>query len=114
MSDICVIRCLRCDAPLGPAQVFSAPVQRLQPALAQNVQFRLESGTLLLAHDRRAILAYCPNCAPDVKCCCVCGCTDEVSCEGGCAWRQDNPKEGAWVCTGCIPPALFPEGAAGV
>lgn len=33
--------------------------------------------------------------------CRVCGCTDDSACFGGCAWVDDSPADGGYLCTAC-------------
>jgi hypothetical protein len=33
--------------------------------------------------------------------CRVCGCTDEMACDGGCEWVED--PEGGDICSACLP-----------
>ncbi len=103
MSDITVARCMRCQCEITTPQVFSAPKERHAPAYRTNIHFILESGVRMLVHAERVSFYYCPACALLVRMCVLCGCTDDVGCEEGCAWAERGEQDTVDVCTDCLP-----------
>lgn len=91
-----VDRCVRCGSRF-PCFVFLSADGTLRPG-AENGVVRGANGEIACPTGAR----YCAGCAPDVRVCRACGCTDEAGCGYGCQWVPVAPGE-ADVCSGCVP-----------
>lgn len=80
--------CLRCGEDI-PQDLLSSPALQTLPSGVR----RLQSGVLALVDEQGY---YCARCAPGVRTCRRCGCTDEVACDDGCCWM------GADLCSNCV------------
>lgn len=74
--------CLRCD------RGFPCNFGDVSETIAPNaIGHRIHpTGAFLSAQGG----SYCASCAPNVRFCKVCGCTDEAGCRGGCSWESQD------------------------
>lgn len=72
---------------LVPAETVAA----LNEALGERPYLANAEGVIFTAKAG----IYCAECATDARICRVCGCTEELGCDEGCAWEDDD------TCTAC-------------
>lgn len=71
--------------------VTAETVAALDEALGERPYLANAEGVILTAKSG----IYCTECAPDTRICRVCGCTEELGCDEGCTWEDDD------TCTAC-------------
>jgi len=57
--------------------------------------YRTPQGSVFIGRSDFTEARYCPGCAASIRICRVCGCTEEVACEGGCWWIERD------LCSNC-------------
>ena len=84
--------CIRCGSPVAKEAL------RHLIGLRGNGILEFESGAIVTKHGA----VYCQTCAPTVRICATCGCTDEDGCPSGCCWLTETPIAGVLdLCSSC-------------